>query len=89
MKTLDILRGVVSHPTPGQGGINAADMRSRCRILDILDKADGDSLLMEDADHAVMSRLMSSYQFNIAHPLLLQIIDDVVEAKEPEQAKAA
>lgn len=81
-KSRDVLETVAKQPTPGQG-INADEMRRRCRLLDSLEKATGDSLLLEDADHAVLSQLIRNFQFGAAHPKLLAIIDDVVDAKEP------
>lgn len=80
-KSVDVIRTVVSQPTPGQG-INADDMRRRCRILDALEEANG-NLVLEDADHAVLNGLVKSFQFGAAHPALLRVIDDVIEAKAP------
>lgn len=87
-KTLDVLQAVVSQPTPGQG-INADEMRRRCRLLDALEKADTDALLLEDADHELLVRLINDFQFGTAHPKLLAVIDAVVQSKEPETAAAA
>lgn len=82
-KTREIIQAVVSQPGPGQG-INADDMRRRCRLLDALENAENDTLLLEDADYALLVRLINAFQFGAAHPKLLRIIDDVNEAKEPK-----
>lgn len=82
-KTREVLSAVATQPAPGQG-INAADMRRRCRLLDALEKVEGSALLLEDADHALLVQLINAFQFGTAHPQLLATIDDVVNAKEPE-----
>ena len=79
-KSSDVIKVVVSQPLQGSG-INADEMRKRCRILDALDKSKNE-LNLEDADYTLLKNLFSSFQFGSAHPLLLKIIDDVLEAKE-------
>ena len=81
-KSRDVIRTVVSQPSPSQG-INADEMRRRCRLLNALDKANNDQLMIEDADHALLSQLISQFQFATAHPALLAIIDDVTNAVQP------
>lgn len=87
-KSIEVITLVVKQPVQGQG-INADDMRRRVRLLDALEKADGDSLLLEDADHAVLVRLINGFQFGTADRRLLQIIDDIADAKAPQEAEAA
>lgn len=86
-KIRDVIRAVASQPNPGRG-IDVAEMRQRCRLLDALEKAQGDSLALEDADHALLVRLINAFQFATAHPQLLAIVDDVVEAKIPQSQAA-
>lgn len=83
-KTREILKIVVSQPLPNQG-ITVDDMRRRCRILEVLEKLEDDSdvMLLEDADHAVLVRLMNGFQFGVADSRLLKVIDDVIGAVEP------
>ena len=86
-KTRDVLQAVISQPAPGQG-INADDMRRRCRLLNALEAAEGEALLLEDADHALLVQLINGFQFGTAHRDLLAVIDDVIEAKAPETPPA-
>lgn len=86
-KTRDVLQTVASQAAPGKG-IDADEMRRRCRLLDALEKADGNELVLEDADHALLVRLIKGFQFAAAHPKLLVIIDDVLDAKAPETPAA-
>lgn len=84
--TLEVLKAVASQPTPGQG-IVADEMRRRCRILDVLENAQPNEVILEDADHALLVRLINAFQFGTAHPKLLVVIDDVLQAKEPAPAE--
>jgi len=86
-KSADVIKAVASQPTPGQG-INADEMRRRCRILDAVDAAANDTSPLEDADYGLLVKLINGFQFATAHPLLVRIIDDVVQPKEPEAAMA-
>lgn len=87
-KTIDVLKAVAIQPAAGQG-INADEMRRRCRLLDGLDGAEGDALLIEDADHALLVRLVNGFQFGVADSRLLAIIDDVLGAATPAACPAA
>jgi hypothetical protein len=40
-------------------------------------------LIDKDADHEFLMKLISEFQFSVARPELLRIIDDVLNAKEP------
>lgn len=87
-KTRDIIKIVVEQAS-GRGGINLDAMRRRIRIIEALEKtpADADQMLLEDADHATLCQLISGFEFSVARPELLQIIDDVIKAQAPEVAK--
>jgi hypothetical protein len=62
--------------------ISVDEMRRRVRILDALEKAD-DTLLLEDADHAILKAAVEAFPFNVADAGLLRIVDDILEAGEP------
>lgn len=63
------------------GGMNVAQMRSRIRILDAADGVKGNELLLEDADHATLKDAINATAWSVAHPKLLAILDDILEAK--------
>lgn len=64
-------------------GINPTQMRSRIRILDAIDNAKNDTLLLEDADYSTLVDAVNGMPWAIADRSLLQIIDDVVNAVAP------
>jgi hypothetical protein len=86
-ETREVIKAVASQPSPGQG-INAMEMRQRCRLIDALEVAGGEYLMLEDADHALLVRLINAFQFGTAHPKLLAVIDDVLHARIPDDALA-
>lgn len=49
VKSLDVFRAALEAP-PVNGGLNIEEIRKRLRVLDVLDKCDGESLILEDAD---------------------------------------
>jgi hypothetical protein len=84
MKTTDVLTLVIAQGQHQQGGVRADEMRQRVRILDALERdKDAPGLQLEDAEHGMLQRLINDFPFSIAHRDLLQIIDDVNEAKPP------
>jgi hypothetical protein len=78
-KTRAVIEAVAGGPAPQ----DVAEMRKRCRILEALEKATTTEMLIEDADHAHLVKLVTAFQFGMAHPELLSIIDEIIEAKEP------
>lgn len=75
-----ILTQVVSLSPESRIGID--EMRRRCRILDALEKSDG-QLLLEDADHETLRKAIEAFPFQIAHRDILAVIDDVMQADTP------
>jgi hypothetical protein len=65
-----------------QRALSVEEIRRRVRILDALD-ASADHLLLEDADHAALTEALAGFPFAVAHRELLQIIDDVLDARTP------
>lgn len=63
--------------------INLDEMRKRIKILDTLDAAEG-FLVLEDAEHQLLSVAVREFPWNVANRELLRIIDDVCEAKAVE-----
>lgn len=84
MKAREVVTTILEQPTPGQG-VTYADMRKRMRLQDILERAKNQNYVdLEDADHAALVALLNAFQFGIAKRELTLILDDVVEAKAPE-----
>lgn len=81
-------RAVVDAVAGGRAPQKVDEMRRRCRILDALEKADTD-LHLEDADHAHLCELLKVFEFGVAHPELLAIIDGILDAPTRAQAPDA
>lgn len=85
LKTYEIVNAVV---TQAQQGVTVDEIRRRCRIIDAVERAAEDGVLLEDADHDLLRKLVSEFRFGMARPDLLQIIDDILQAQAPLQAVA-
>lgn len=72
----DILRSVCE---TAPEGVQIGEMRQRLRILDALDKANG-QLTLEDADHALLRSLLGKFRFAVAHADIVAAIDAVESA---------
>ena len=60
--------------------INVAEMRTRVRIIDAIENADGDSFLLESSEYDLLKAAIQVFPFNVANKPILQIIDDVLNA---------
>lgn len=85
LSTPGLLALVAAKGDHQQGGILVDEVRQRVRILDALNAQDenGPGLLLEDADHDLLKRLINQFPFGMANADLLRIIDDVLDAKAP------
>ena len=82
-KSADVFRGVL------EGSVSAlplAELRARWRVLDALDAASGEKIVLEDAEWETLKRAMEGAGWATADRGLRPIIDDVLEAKEPAPA---
>ena len=59
-------------------------MRRRCRVLDKLDGALVGAVILEDLDALTLSQALDIFPWAVANRDILRIIDDVKEAKPPE-----
>jgi len=83
-KAKDVIIGMLESPGPS-GGISYADMRKRDRVLDAIDKNKGTFLDLEDEDYNVLMGVLNQAQFITAKRELRQILDDISQAKAPEE----
>jgi hypothetical protein len=84
LNTLVILRVVANTQEPNKG-ITAEEMRSRIRLLDALDQANGKEpsptyLRFEDSDFNLLQKLMKTTQFAIVDRRIVEVADDVAGA---------
>ena len=81
-KALDVLQLIVREAP--NGGINMEDIEKRVRIKHALNASDdGLGAALEDADHALLVKLVKEFRFRVADEELLNILRAVTEAKAP------
>lgn len=82
VNTKTVIIAVAKSPEPGKG-ITFAEMGKRIRIIDAMEKVNGEAveLQLEDADHELLVRLITVFPFGIADRELHEIISDVIAAK--------
>jgi hypothetical protein len=81
-KASDVIRDLIKAPAPGRG-FDLSEMRMRLKVMDRLEKANG-FVNLEDAEHATLCSAISSSVFVLADQGLLDLMDRVLTAKEPE-----
>ena len=66
-----------------QKPLSVADIRARVRVIDAIEEADeqNDTLVLEDAEHQTLKRAVEDFPWQQASRELLELIDDVLEAK--------
>lgn len=62
-----------------QGG-DLLELRKRVRVLDQIEKATDDKILIEDQDHECLVKALETQPWAVAHADLLAIIDDAINA---------
>jgi hypothetical protein len=71
-----------------QKPLTVAEIRARVKVLDVLERLepDADSMVLEDADHQTLKNAIESFPWQQAGRDILEIIDDVLEAKPVSKA---
>jgi hypothetical protein len=84
----EVITTILEQPSPG-AGVSYADMRKRDRVLDALARfRDQPYADFEDSDYDVLKGLMENFQFGVAKRDLRLILDDIANAKSPEEMLA-
>jgi len=76
----ELLEKIVRSPSDRQRGMDINEIRSSLKVLDALEKADGEFIELEDADFAFMSGKVHEARFFYANHAVLQFVDDVTGA---------
>jgi hypothetical protein len=79
----DILTQVVSF-SPAKP-ISIEEMRRRVKVLEGLEAMgpNDTELILEDGDHKILKDALENFPWNAANRTLLNVIDDVLDAKPP------
>jgi hypothetical protein len=71
-KTIELIRQATNFTPPG--GFNAADMINRIRILDVLEKANGE-LNLEDADFENLKKYVKETRWGVISKTIVEFIN--------------
>lgn len=82
LNSIDLFTQVLSKSPRDPLSVDA--MRRRCRVLDKLEGATGQKLELEDMDALTLSQAIDAFPWAVANRDILRIIDDVKEAKSPD-----
>lgn len=75
---------ILEQPPPNQG-INYAEMKRRERVEQAFERQKDGYFDLEDADYAVFKAAMEAFQFAGNKRELRQILDDIANARAPEE----
>lgn len=74
-KTIELIRGAVNFTPPG--GFDAQDMMNRIRILDTIDKVNGqEELSLEDRDYENLEKYVKSTKWGVISKTIIEFIND-------------
>ena len=79
----EVLTAMLEQPLPG-AGLTYADMRKRSRLLDAIEASKGSYVDFEEADYEILKGILEAFPFATAKRELRQILDDIANAKAPE-----
>lgn len=82
-KARDVLIGMIENPPPNQG-LGYQEMRKRDRLIGIIERHKESYVDFEDADHEVLMSVLNSSSFITGKRELKLILDDIADAKAPE-----
>lgn len=83
-KAVEVITSVLELPSQNQG-INYKEMQKRVRVLDVIEAAKSEPFVdLEDADHEHLVQLLHAFQFATARPELLQILNQITNARAPD-----
>lgn len=75
---------MLRQPKNPQAGVQADEMRVSLPIMEKIEAADKDfrlHVLLEDAEHKDLTERATAFRFAVAHPALLEMVDDIKNAE--------
>lgn len=73
----DLLSIVTNNPP--ERGLTISAMRERIKILDIIEKADKEDIMMEDAEFNTLKKLYDDYGWTAPHKDIIELADHLDE----------
>jgi hypothetical protein len=64
------------------GGANIVEQRRIGRVYDALEKADDDMVLLEDADHETLCKILNDIKFVVYNKTMLDMLESVLAAPD-------
>lgn len=71
---------IVLMVTP-QGGYSLTDMKTRLKLTDLLEKANGE-IELEDADYTYLKPLLSNMKWGVVNKGIIELCDDFEKAEK-------
>ena len=75
--TIDLIRAALT--SPSKDGYSVSDISKRLKILNVLDlvKDDEKELLLEDADHQILSHLVGNMRWGVISKFIKDFAEDL------------
>lgn len=78
--TLELIRTALCNK-PDEQGFSIEQMRLHIKVLDKLEKTDGNVLILEDAEHKVLKDAVNRLKWQFPHLAFIEFTDDINNAK--------
>lgn len=78
----DIIRNVIRQPLDRQKGADIGEIRRGIRVLDALERCDGQVLELEDSDWEHLRDKTQSMPWGVVDRRILRFCEDILEATE-------
>jgi len=88
----DSLTGALNQPpvderTGHPRGFGPVEMRKRLKVIEQVENCKDNKLLLEESEYKELKKCVQDQKWQMAHPIILQYLDDVENAEEVEVAE--
>ena len=73
--------------TGQQRGFGPVEMRKRLKVVEHIEKCKDNNLLLDDQGYRELKKCVNEQKWKMAHPVIMQYIDDGENAEEVEVAE--
>ena len=77
----------VDERTGQQRGFGPVEMRKRLKVLKQVEECKDNKLLLDESEYNELKKCVNEQKWKMAHPTIMQYIDDVENAEEVEVAE--